>query len=97
MKIALVTDSTANLSAAEIEKYNIKVIPIPIYIDDKEYLEGINITSEELLNLAEWLQLPDHFPAEDGGPHRLLTTSRMRVTRRSSTFASQRDFRFLQH
>lgn len=48
MKIALVTDSTANLSAAEIEKYNIKVIPIPIYIDDKEYLEGINITSEEL-------------------------------------------------
>ncbi|GHV96945.1 hypothetical protein lacNasYZ03_14840 [Lactobacillus nasalidis] len=48
MKIALVTDSTANFSAAEIEKYNINVIPIPIYIDGKEYLEGVDITSEEL-------------------------------------------------
>ena len=48
MKIALVTDSTANLSKEEIEKYNINVLPIPIYIDDQEYLEGIDIDSEKL-------------------------------------------------
>lgn len=48
MKIALVTDSTANLSKEEIEKYNINVLPIPIYIDGKEYLEGIDIDSEKL-------------------------------------------------
>lgn len=48
MKIALVTDSTANLTKEEAAENNIKVIPIPIYIDGKEYLEGVDITPEQL-------------------------------------------------
>lgn len=48
MKIALVTDSTANLTPEEIKENNINVVPVPIYIDDKEYLEGVDITSEKL-------------------------------------------------
>ncbi|CCI87812.1 DegV family protein [Lactobacillus gigeriorum] len=48
MKIALVTDSTAGLTNEEIEKNNIIVMPIPVIIGDKEYFDGIDITSEKL-------------------------------------------------
>ncbi|UDM32714.1 DegV family protein [Lentilactobacillus laojiaonis] len=47
MKIAVVTDSTAYLDESEVEKYGIKVVPIPVIIDGKSYNEGIDITNEE--------------------------------------------------
>ncbi|KRN75077.1 hypothetical protein IV73_GL000837 [Weissella kandleri] len=47
MKIAIMTDSTATLSSEEIERYNIKVIPIPIIFEGKEYKENIDITTKE--------------------------------------------------
>lgn len=48
MKIALVTDSTSVLTEKEVKDNNVIVAPIPIIIGDKEYLEGVNITSAEL-------------------------------------------------
>ena len=48
MKIALVTDSTSVLTEKEAKDNNVIVMPIPVIIGDKEYLEGVNITSEEL-------------------------------------------------
>lgn len=48
MKIALVTDSTSVLTEQEIKENNVIVAPIPIIIGDKEYLEGVNITSKQL-------------------------------------------------
>ena len=48
MKIALVTDSTSVLTEQEIKEMNVIVAPIPIIIGDKEYLEGVNITSKQL-------------------------------------------------
>lgn len=48
MKIALVTDSTSVLTEQEIKENNVIVAPIPIIIGDKEYLEGVNITSKHL-------------------------------------------------
>ncbi|WP_279132110.1 DegV family protein [Lactobacillus intestinalis] len=48
MKIALVTDSTSVLTKQEIKENNVIVAPIPIIIGDKEYLEGVNITSKQL-------------------------------------------------
>lgn len=48
MKIALVTDSTSVLTEKEVKDNNVIVTPIPIIIGDKEYLEGVNITSAEL-------------------------------------------------
>ena len=48
MKIALVTDSTSVLTKQEVDENNVIVVPIPIIIGDKEYLEGVNITSKEL-------------------------------------------------
>lgn len=47
MKIAVVTDSTAYLSDAEVAANGIKVVPIPVVIDGKSYREGIDITSSE--------------------------------------------------
>ena len=48
MKIALVTYSTSVLTEQEIKENNVIVAPIPIIIGDKEYLEGVNITSKQL-------------------------------------------------
>lgn len=48
MKIALVTDSTSVLTEQEIKENNVIVAPIPIIIGNKEYLEGVNITSKQL-------------------------------------------------
>lgn len=48
MKIALVTDSTSVLTEQEAKDNNVIIMPIPVIIGDKEYLEGVNITSEEL-------------------------------------------------
>ncbi|BDR60491.1 DegV family protein [Lactobacillus xylocopicola] len=51
MKIALVTDSTSVISKQEAKDNHIIVVPIPIIIGNKEYLEGVNITSEQLFDL----------------------------------------------
>ena len=48
LKIALVTDSTSVLTKQEVSDNNITVVPIPVIIGDKEYLEGVNITSAQL-------------------------------------------------
>lgn len=48
MKIALVTDSTSVLTEKEVKDNNVIVAPIPVIIGDKEYLDGVNITSAEL-------------------------------------------------
>ncbi len=51
LKIALVTDSTSVLTEQEVKDNNINVVPIPIIVGDKEYLEGVNITSEQLFEM----------------------------------------------
>ena len=52
MKIAVVTDSTAYLNKEQVEKYNIRVVPIPFIIDDKVYNEG--------LRSENWLSCMSH-------------------------------------
>lgn len=47
MKIAVVTDSTAYLTAEEAKANNIHVVPIPVMIDGQTYKEGVDITNEE--------------------------------------------------
>jgi len=56
--IQLVTDSSADLPKELLDKYNIHVVPLTITIDDKEYLEGIDLMPEEfhvLLNNSKEL------------------------------------------
>jgi DegV family protein with EDD domain len=47
-KIALITDSTSDLSKDEIEKHNIHVLPLRIIYKDREYLDRVNITPDEV-------------------------------------------------
>ena len=45
LKIALVTDSTSVLTEQEVKDNNINVVPIPVIVGDKEYLEEIGRAS----------------------------------------------------
>ena len=51
MKIALVTDSTSAITKQEAERNNIIVVSIPIIIGKKEYLENVDITSDQLFKM----------------------------------------------
>lgn len=60
MKIAVVTDSTAYLPQETVEKYNIKVVPIPFIIDGQVYNEGEDISTAEFY---EKLRTSETFPS----------------------------------
>ncbi len=46
-KIAIVTDSTADLPANIYEENGIKVVPLHVHFEDKTYKEGVDLSSEE--------------------------------------------------
>lgn len=48
--VRLISDSSADLPKELLEKHNIKVVPLNIYVQGKEYLEGVNITSQEFFS-----------------------------------------------
>ena len=53
-KIALITDTTSDLSKEFIEKYNINVLPFRIIYSDREYLDNVDITSQQVYdNMAK--------------------------------------------
>ena len=60
MKIAIVTDSSAYLSQAEVDALDIKVVPIPVIIDGVSYREGIDLTTSEFY---EKLATSTNFPS----------------------------------
>lgn len=49
-KIKIVTDSSANLTDAEVKKYDITVIPLTVMIDGTIYVEDETITREEFIS-----------------------------------------------
>jgi len=55
MTTRIVTDSTCDLPQDIIEKYDITVIPLYINIDDKGYLDGVEITRKDF-----YTKLPDY-------------------------------------
>ncbi len=48
MPVALVTDSTAYLSAAETAAYGIGVVPLHVVIGGQEFQEGVDVTPDEV-------------------------------------------------
>lgn len=60
MKIAIVTDSTADLPKEIVKKHDISVVPLYINIGEESYLDGIDMTRE-----AFYTGLPDfkHHPS----------------------------------
>lgn len=45
--VRVITDSHSSISAEIAEKLGVTVIPMPFFIDGKEYFEGVNLTREE--------------------------------------------------
>ncbi len=43
MKIAVVTDSTANITPEEATKNNSKAVPIPFSVDGQNFREGVDM------------------------------------------------------
>ena len=52
-KIAIVTDSNSGITQEEGRRLGISVIPMPFFINEKMYLEGITLTQEEFY---QWLK-----------------------------------------
>ena len=46
-KIAIVTDSNSGITQAQAEELGVYVIPMPFYINEKMYLEGVTLPQEE--------------------------------------------------
>ncbi len=59
MKYLIIGDSSTNISVEEQQKYNIKIAPLTIRIDEKEYVD------DENLNMAKFLK---HLDTTDGVP-----------------------------
>lgn len=51
--IRVVCDSTSDLSQELLEKYNIKLIPLHIVLDGKEYRDGTEITPSEIYKWSD--------------------------------------------
>lgn len=49
--VRILSDSTCDLSKELTQRYNVTIIPLYVRLGDKEYLDGVNITPEELY---EW-------------------------------------------
>lgn len=47
-KVAIVTDSAANLPNDLIERYHIFVVPVLLYINEREYRDGIDLTPSDV-------------------------------------------------
>lgn len=53
MKIGICTDSSSGISLDEAKKMGVEVISLPFTINDKEYLEGVNIEKEEFFKMID--------------------------------------------
>ena len=59
MKLAVITDSSAYLSAETLQREDLFVLDILVNIDGEEYVEGINLTAEEFYQkMAQASELP---------------------------------------
>ncbi|WP_313469165.1 DegV family protein, partial [Carnobacterium sp.] len=51
--ITIVTDSSAQLTPEEIEKFNIHVLPLTILIDGASYVDGETLQKDEFMDRME--------------------------------------------
>ncbi len=53
MSVILVTDSSADIRGEEINKLNIKVVPLKVNFGNKEYKDGVDLSVDEFYSLLE--------------------------------------------
>ena len=67
-KVAIVTDSGADIPASEVERLGIHVVPVRLSFGDREYLDGVSLTPKEfyaLLAQSDEAPLTSQPPAQD--------------------------------
>jgi DegV family protein with EDD domain len=67
-KVAIVTDSGADIPPDEVERLGIQVVPVRLSFGDREYLDRVSLTSEEfydLLSRSEEAPLTSQPPSQD--------------------------------
>lgn len=51
--IRIVSDSTCDLSPELVERFNISILPLHVYLGDKEYKDGVDITLPEIFSWSD--------------------------------------------
>lgn len=51
--IRVISDSTCDLSPELVKRYNIKILPLHVILGEDEYLDGVNITPDELYKWSD--------------------------------------------
>lgn len=66
-RIAFIADSCADLPKEVLEKENVFVLPVTVTSQGKEYLDGVDITPEDIYEQQRQGNLPGHLPADRRG------------------------------
>lgn len=85
-KVAVVTDSIANLPPEIVEQYRIGIVPIMLAIQDKIYRDGIDITPTEAYKL--FMQAPERFSTSPASPGHYLEVYREVSKRADNIFCT---------
>ena len=51
--IALVTDSTCDLPAEMLDKYQIEIVPLTVHFEEDTYYDKVDLDSEEFYKMME--------------------------------------------
>ncbi len=72
MKIAIVTDSTADIPEEIVKRNNIHVVPNRVIIDGKDYADGIDITRQEFYERLPLMESPPTTATASSGTYQIL-------------------------
>ena len=53
MKVKVITDSGSGLTKEQAAEYGLDFLPLQVIIEDKAYLDGIDLTVEELYDFID--------------------------------------------
>ena len=73
-KVAIVTDSIANLPRQMVEQYSIEIVPIMLLVQGKLYRDGIDMSPSEAYEM--FLQDPESFNTSPASPGQYLEAYR---------------------
>ena len=104
VKTVITADSPIDLSAEQAERYGIEVIPLHVILDSQDYLDGINITPDDIykafdeknilpstsaISVAEYMDFFKKFAEEDVHVVHLSLSSAISSTYQNACIAAQ--------
>jgi DegV family protein with EDD domain len=84
-RISLVVDTTCDLPDDLIRKYQIKLVPIAVHIDQQSFLDRINISTNEVVN---YLEQPHHHVSTSQPPYQYFEDAYLQAGQESEAIIS---------